>query len=89
MPAKANKPTVSTVEALFEPQEGETTPLPRYRANHNLVFGDLIVEFFPDQLLKPFAREGEITTLYWPLRRYPDRVQLLIVLGAITPVVEE
>lgn len=84
------QPIAQTVEALFEAQDGESTPLPRYRVNRNLVFSDLIAEAgFPEKQGQPFAVEGDITTLYWPLRRYADRVQLLIVLGAITPVVEE
>lgn len=86
--ARFKKAVAATVEGLFAPQEGEQTPLPKYRANHSLVFGDLIADTFPEAVGTVFAQEGDITELYYPVRAYPDRVQRLIDLGAITPIGE-
>ncbi len=79
----------TTVEALLEAQEGEFLPLPKYRANENLAFSDLIVEDFPEAVGQVFARQGEITALYSHLRALPDRIQFLVELGVITPMSEE
>lgn len=68
-------------------QEGETLPLPRYRALMPLVYGDLVADVgFPELVGTPMCRAGEITELYWPLRKYEDRIALLKQVGAIEEI---
>lgn len=73
-----------TVDDFLNLNEGESEPLPRYRANANLAMSPDLVEpinaGFSGYL---YCRAGDITELYWPLRKYPDRINLLIGLGAI------
>lgn len=67
-----------------EPQEGEALPLPRYRALMPLCYSDLVRDIgLPELEGRQWCAPGEITALYWPLRRYPERVELLINMGAI------
>lgn len=68
-------------EIINEPDE-----LPRYKALMNLCYGDIILDYFPDELGKVYCKEGEETVLYWPLRSYPDRIQLLISKNIIRPI---
>jgi len=65
-------------------QEGETVPLPQYRALMPLCYGDLVRDIgLPELEGKVWCNAGDITALYWPLRRYTERVELLINMGAI------
>jgi len=74
------------ISDLHKPQPTETTPLPQYRATISLCYGDLIAEYFPQSLGEIFCKQGEVTELYWPLRSYPDRIELLIEKGFIERV---
>lgn len=57
----------------------------KYRANIDLIYGaDLKPEMF-GQIL---ARAGDVTELYPELVKFPERVQLLIDRGFITPIEE-
>lgn len=76
--------TYETLDDFTKLHEGETEPLPKYRANGNLAMSPDLVEplnaSFSGFL---YCREGDVTELYWPLRKYPERINLLIGLGAI------
>ena len=68
-------------------QEGEALPLPRYRALMELVYGDLIADAGAPELVGSLlCAKGDITELYWPLRKYEDRIALLKAAGAIEDV---
>lgn len=67
-----------------EPQPGEETPLPVYRALDNLCYGDIVKDLgHPEMFGVDFCKAGDSTTLYWPLRTYKERVALLIAKNAI------
>ena len=70
-------------------QEGEALPLPKYRALMNLVYGDLVVDIgLPELVGTIHAWAGDTTELYYPLRKYADRIALLINMGAIELIQE-
>jgi hypothetical protein len=54
----------------------------KYRALATLIYSELV----PALDRQVLARPGDITELYPELTRYPDRVKLLIDLGAIEEV---
>jgi hypothetical protein len=82
------------IAAVCAPHASESEPLPRYivagdvvKGDGGLCFGDLVERTaYPELKGMNYAAPGEETTLYYPLRRYSDRVQLLIEMGAIIPV---
>lgn len=83
-----SKRTFQTVEEMHARQPEEPEELPRYKANVNLFYSDLMDEYFPELSGVTFVKEGEETELYWPLRKYPDRIKLLTDMHAIEPVVK-
>lgn len=60
-----------------------TEKLPKYLARENLCYSDLIAERNPKLVGVDFCKAGEITELYPELRRFPDRIQILLNMGAI------
>lgn len=62
--------------------------LPQYIARQNLCYSDLIADRDPDLVGKDFAKVGEVTELYPELRRWPDRIQILLNMGAIELIPE-
>lgn len=62
--------------------------LPQYRALENLCYSDLIADKDPKLVGVIFAWQGEVTELYPELRRWPDRIQILINMGAIELIPE-
>lgn len=81
---------MKTFQDFVAPQPGEATPLPVYRALENLhLSGDMWKEMGlpPEEAGKIHTWRGDTTTLFWPLRKYKDRIELLIQVGAIERIV--
>ena len=76
-----------TIDDYIAPQPDEKQPLPIYRALMNLHYSDLVREIgLPEVEGQIHTLKGDTTTLYWPLRKYKDRLAILKQVGAIEEI---
>lgn len=78
-----------TIDDYIAPQADEKQPLPIYRALMNLHYSDLVREIgLPEMAGVLHTMQGDTTTLYWPLRKYKERIEILKRMGAIEEIIQ-